>query len=255
MLLRMKSGTAPPNHPNQKEASNTPYTTDMQNRKRLTREESRAQTRLHLLESAQILFARQGFEGTSVDHVTENAGYSRGAFYSNFETMEALLIALIAHCFDQDLKAMNRVSSLENMSFEQQFELMAQDTANNTEAQRDAHLLKMEFWMCAMRYPTVREAYQEHHMKLRRTIARVISESFAAAKRPLPMAADQLAGLIVALRNGLDTLQLVTPNTLELDLDTRSIGLMVRGANQPALEEKAVKSVKVQSKKAQRKTK
>jgi TetR/AcrR family transcriptional regulator, transcriptional repressor of aconitase len=255
MLFCMRSGNTPPSRPNHKEATPTLYTTDMLNRKRLTREEGRAQTRLHLLESARVLFARQGFEGTSVDHVTENAGYSRGAFYSNFETMEALLIALIAHCFDQDLNAMNRVSSLENMSFEQQLELMSQGTANNTEAQRDAHLLKMEFWMCSMRYPTVREAYQEHHMKLRRNVAQVISESFAAAKRPLPMEADQLAGLIVALRNGLDTLQLVTPNTLELDLDTRSIGLMVQGANQTALEEKTVKSVKVQSKKAPSKTK
>ncbi|NJK46184.1 MAG: TetR/AcrR family transcriptional regulator [Pleurocapsa sp. SU_196_0] len=226
----------------------------MLNRKRLTREESRAQTRLHLLESARILFARQGFEGTSVDHVTENAGYSRGAFYSNFETMEALLIALIAHCFDQDLTAMNHVSSLANLSFEQQLELMSQNTANNTEAQRDAHLLKMEFWMCAMRYPTVREAYQEHHLKLRRTIARAITDSFAAANRSLPLAADQLAGLIVALRNGLDTLQLVTPNTLELDLDTRSISLMVQGANQTALTEQPAKSVKVQNKKVQSKT-
>jgi TetR/AcrR family transcriptional regulator, transcriptional repressor of aconitase len=254
MLFCMGSGIASAHHPNQKEARNTLYTTDMQNRKRLTREESRAQTRLHLLESARVLFARQGFEGTSVDHVTENAGYSRGAFYSNFETMEALMIALIAHCFDQDLKSMNHVSSLPDLSFEQQLELMARNTEHNTEAQRDSHLLKMEFWMCAMRYPNVRDAYKEHHMQLRQAIARVISESFKVAKRTLPIEADQLAGLIVALRNGLDTLHLVTPDTLEPDLYTKSIRLMVQGADQTALEEKPVKSVKVQTKKAPSKT-
>lgn len=251
----MRSGLKPSNHPNQKEATDTLYTTDMQNRKRLTREESRAQTRLQLLESARVLFARQGFEGTSVDHVTENAGYSRGAFYSNFETMEALLIALIAHCFDQDLNAMTQASSLPNLSFEQQMSLMSHDTANITEAQHDSHLLKMEFWMCAMRYPTVREAYQEHHMKLRRSIARAISKSFEAAKRPLPMEADQLAGLIVALRNGLDTLHLVTPNTLEHDLDTRSIGLMLQAANRTALTEPPAKAVKPRDKKVLSKSK
>ena len=251
----MRSGIAQTPHPNHKEATLTLYTTDMLNRKRLTREESRAQTRLHLLESARILFARQGFEGTSVDHVTEKAGYSRGAFYSNFETMEALLIALIAHCIEQDLDAMNQVSGLANIGFEQQLELMSQHTANNTEAQIDMHLLKMEFWMCAMRYPSVREAYQEHHMKLRQTIARVISESFATAKRPLPMAADQFAGLIIALRNGLDTLQLVTPNTLDLDLDSRSISLMVQGTKQSTPAGPPVKSVKVQPKKPPSKTK
>jgi AcrR family transcriptional regulator len=251
----MNSGNVQPIRPNQKEAISTRYDMHMLARKRQTREESRAQTRLHLLESARVLFARQGFEGTSVDHVTENAGYSRGAFYSNFETMEALLVALIAHCFDQDLNAMRRVSSLPDLSFEQQLELMARNTEHNTEAQRDSHLLKMEFWMCAMRYPNVREAYKEHHLQLRQAIARVISESFKAAKRPLPIEADQLAGLIVALRNGLDTLHLVTPDTLEPDLYTKSIRMMVQAANQPALEEKPVKSVKVQTKKAQSKTK
>jgi AcrR family transcriptional regulator len=227
----MISETSQRQHPNPKEATLTQYDIHMLNRKRLTREESRAQTRLQLLESARVLFARQGFEGTSVDHVTENAGYSRGAFYSNFETMEALMIALIAHCFDQDLNAMRRVSSLPDLNFEQQLELMARNTEHNSEAQRDSHLLKMEFWMCAMRYPAVQEAYQEHHLQLRQAISRVISESFKAAKRPLPIEADQLAGLIVALRNGLDTLHLVTPNTLEPDLYTRSIRLMVQGTS------------------------
>jgi hypothetical protein len=100
----------------------------------------------------------------------------------------------------------------------------------------------------------VREAYQEHHLKLRRTIARAITDSFAAANRPLPLAADQLAGLIVALRNGLDTLQLITPNTLELDLDTRSISLMVQGANQTTHAKQPAESVKVQSRKIKSKT-
>jgi AcrR family transcriptional regulator len=244
MLLRMILESTPQDQPAPKEESLSRYDANMLNRKRLTREESRAQTRLQLLESARVLFARQGFEGTSVDHVTENAGYSRGAFYSNFETMEALLIALIAHCFDQDLNAMQRVSGLPDLSFEQQLELMAQDTANNTEADRDAHLIKMEFWMCAMRYPAVREAYQEHHMRLRQAITRAITESFQTANRPLPLKADQLAGLIVALRNGLDTLHLVTPNTLEPDLYARSIGLMVQAANGSTLE----KPVKTRSK-------
>ncbi len=62
-------------------------------RRRQTREESQAETRERLLESASKLFCKHGVEATSIDQVAEEAGYSRGAFYSNFETRDALVCA------------------------------------------------------------------------------------------------------------------------------------------------------------------
>src|SRR6201986_3897308 len=62
---------------------------------RLTRQESRLETRTRLLDSAAQLFARGGYEGASVDLIAENAGYSKGAFYSNFESKEAIFLELL----------------------------------------------------------------------------------------------------------------------------------------------------------------
>ena len=53
-------------------------------RKRLTREESKEQTRLRLLDAAQTIFMKKGYVATSVEDIAEAAGYTRGAFYSNF---------------------------------------------------------------------------------------------------------------------------------------------------------------------------
>src|ERR1700761_1588156 len=64
-------------------------------RQRLTREESRLATRTRLLESAAQLFATGGYEGASVDLIAENAGYSKGAFYSNFKSKEAIFLHLL----------------------------------------------------------------------------------------------------------------------------------------------------------------
>ena len=60
-------------------------------RQRLTRRESRAATRAKLIESAGEVFAERGFYGASVEEITERAGFSRGAFYSNFASREELL--------------------------------------------------------------------------------------------------------------------------------------------------------------------
>ncbi|HVW52169.1 MAG TPA: TetR family transcriptional regulator [Trinickia sp.] len=60
--------------------------------KRLTHEERRLQTRERLLEAAQALFVKRGFPSTSLEEVAEAAGYTRGAFYSNFNNKTDLLM-------------------------------------------------------------------------------------------------------------------------------------------------------------------
>ena len=69
-------------------------------RKRLTRQESRARTQSMLLEAAGKTFRKLGFEGAAVEDIAEGAGFSRGAFYANFESKDDLFIALL----DQEMK-------------------------------------------------------------------------------------------------------------------------------------------------------
>ncbi|MBK6954947.1 MAG: TetR/AcrR family transcriptional regulator [Actinomycetales bacterium] len=56
---------------------------------------SRSVTRERLLDAAAQVFAEQGVAGASVEEVCERAGYTRGAFYSNFATKDELLVALL----------------------------------------------------------------------------------------------------------------------------------------------------------------
>jgi AcrR family transcriptional regulator len=64
-------------------------------RKRLTREDSRDQTTQRLLDAAQRLIAKKGLSAASVETITAAAGYTRGAFYSNFDSKDDLFIELL----------------------------------------------------------------------------------------------------------------------------------------------------------------
>ena len=64
-------------------------------RRRLTREESKARTRQELLRAASRLFLRNGFVATSLSDIAEEAGLTKGAVYSNFESKEDLFLALL----------------------------------------------------------------------------------------------------------------------------------------------------------------
>jgi AcrR family transcriptional regulator len=60
--------------------------------RRVTRR--RAQTRQRLLEAAHAVFAEAGFGHASVEDVCDRAGYTRGAFYSNFASLDELFLAM-----------------------------------------------------------------------------------------------------------------------------------------------------------------
>jgi AcrR family transcriptional regulator len=61
----------------------------------LTREESRALTRAKLLASAREVIGREGYDAASIDRIAEEAGFSKGAFYSNFASKEEIVLELL----------------------------------------------------------------------------------------------------------------------------------------------------------------
>ena len=64
-------------------------------RKRLSRDDSREQTTQRLLDAALKLIAKKGLEAASVETLAAAAGYTRGAFYSNFSSKDDLFIELL----------------------------------------------------------------------------------------------------------------------------------------------------------------
>jgi AcrR family transcriptional regulator len=55
---------------------------------------SRENTRERLLDAARTVLAREGIQGASVEHICDQAGFTRGAFYSNFTSKDELVLAL-----------------------------------------------------------------------------------------------------------------------------------------------------------------
>ena len=81
----------------------------MKARKRLSRQESMEATRARLIEAAERTFIRKGFDDASVEEISETAGFSRGAFYSNFENKDEVFLAVV------DRRRPQIVSALEDI--------------------------------------------------------------------------------------------------------------------------------------------
>jgi AcrR family transcriptional regulator len=72
--------------------------------KALTRKEKQARTRSKLMRSAARLFCRHGLEQASVDEISQGAGYTKGAFYSNFKSKEELFLAMLDQKFGEEIE-------------------------------------------------------------------------------------------------------------------------------------------------------
>jgi AcrR family transcriptional regulator len=59
-------------------------------------EEHKERRREEILEAAQRVFARHGFEGATVRRLEEGTGLSRGAIFSYFANKEELFVAVVA---------------------------------------------------------------------------------------------------------------------------------------------------------------
>ncbi|SEK18241.1 TetR/AcrR family transcriptional regulator [Pacificibacter marinus] len=66
-----------------------------------SRAKSQQKTRKALLKAGATLIARNGFSGASVRDIASLAGYTQGAFYSNFQSKDDLVFAIMRDMFQQ----------------------------------------------------------------------------------------------------------------------------------------------------------
>src|SRR5438105_13953357 len=129
-------------------------------RRRLTREESRSQTRERLLRAAARVFLRRGFHRASVEEVAETAGYSTGAVYSNFSGKEDLLLALWDAREREEEQAIAGILTRQP-TFASRVEAVGEYFARLVELDRERTQLQTEVFTVAMRDRRLRAKLSE----------------------------------------------------------------------------------------------
>lgn len=171
-------------------------------RKRLSREESQAQTRTRLIETARQLFVERGYGGTSIRDIADGAGYSQGAFYSNFASKEEVLLELLKGHMEAEGAQLSRVMESDGRAPEQIFaELESWAATLNRDASWS--MLSIELQLHANRSPTFAAKYQAVWDAHRARLGGVVGKLFATLGRTPPAEPDELAAAFMALAHGL----------------------------------------------------
>ncbi|WAJ44752.1 TetR/AcrR family transcriptional regulator [Mycobacterium sp. Aquia_216] len=173
----------------------------------------RPKTTAALLSAARDVFAERGFHGSTIGEISGRAGLTTGAFYSNFDSKDALFLAL----FDQH--SQDVVERLKNIVSEA---LRSEDPiAALVAAMSEGHgeepgwfLLSMEYTLHAIRNPVAARALADHDRRLRKELVQLLALLLERSGRRDDVDLDMLARLLVAIHEGSLAQSLVERDTL-----------------------------------------
>ena len=174
-------------------------------RKRLTREESRAQTRSTLISVGRQHFLRYGLGGAVAEKIAEDAGYSRGALYSNFDGKEELFLAVIreeqarhANAFQGIIK--NEPSGKARLK-------KVRDAIADLVTDPDWIVLRAEFEAGALRSESIRRAFVEVHRQQIRDGGKLLRDLARSSDVRMKLKPNEFIVIMINLTHGLAVTQ------------------------------------------------
>ncbi|HXK61236.1 MAG TPA: TetR/AcrR family transcriptional regulator [Acidobacteriota bacterium] len=179
----------------------------MNRKRRLTRRESQEATRACLIEAAEQAFIRHGFDGSSVEQIAEAAGFSRGAFYSNFADKNELFLAVL------DKRRLQLATTLDEIirgipDPGRRLEAVRDWFVNQWWRQKDWIALRIEFSRRAMRDRAVRTRLAKLRRHELETYTGLVAEYFAAAGVEPLERPETVALALLAVWQGLGSMAL-----------------------------------------------
>lgn len=189
---------------------------------------SRENTRARLLDAAAQVFAEVGLGEASVEAVCERAGFTRGAFYSNFESKDDLFVELAGRFVSQQVEAVReRVAALI-----QDARTAPTDAVGLVEALdvpgdvRLGVLLMSEIRNRAMRDAKTAEAYLAQDERMLREVAQLIEDIARAKSLRLKLPAAEAARIVLTAWEGVSGRAIIAgmPEQELLELRAREIG-------------------------------
>ena len=201
--------------------------------RRLTRDEQREQNRGRLLTAAEEVFLTVGFNAASVEDIAERAGFTKGAFYSNFANKAEIFYAVLERSIDVPAIAVESGVVPDDPLAEQAEQA---GSAFGTVFLDDPawSLLLMEFAIHVARNDELRDRFVERNRRIRVQMADLIDQHLSALGIELTVSPQTLATILFSLGSGVILDKVVDPEAIDDELFGTAIGLLFAASTKAA---------------------
>lgn len=172
---------------------------------------TRDETRRRLLFGAADVFGDKGIGAATIEDICAEAGFSRGAFYSNFGSKDELVLALLNFNLDENTAELETArDTMDTGAFIR--------SLDSGERPRPSPLvgrpaLYIELVLHAYRNPANRERLVDYQRRSFEATTRIVKQIADEAGREIPGGIENAVGLIMAFDVGLSVNQLIDPDS------------------------------------------
>jgi AcrR family transcriptional regulator len=188
---------------------------------------TRDDTREKLFEAAARMFEEQGIGGASIEAIAAAAGFTRGAFYSNFKSKDELIIAMLEDHVEQSIRR--------NLDLLDRHRNLADfiDALKNMDKSRQdplgrSPLLNMEMILFVARAEKRRPDLAKRLRARRQLITDIVETSLKNSGRNGALNPTWTGAIVLALEDGFRLHRLIDPETTPADSFLRAISDLQR---------------------------
>ncbi|NOX29442.1 MAG: TetR/AcrR family transcriptional regulator [Actinobacteria bacterium] len=171
---------------------------------------TRQETRQQLLTAAATVFSEKGIGAATVSDICAKAGYTRGAFYSNFGTLDEIVISLLEEHVEANFVTMQKVLD-DAPNPDVFFSAMDPTLRPASGPGLESSVLYMELMLHAYRNPDTRARVVSRGAIDRANIKTILEQFAADTGRDIPGGIDDAVELVSALDLGLALQAMLEP--------------------------------------------
>jgi AcrR family transcriptional regulator len=188
---------------------------------------TREDTLEKLFEAAARIFEEQGIGGASIEAIAAAAGFTRGAFYSNFKSKDELIIAMLEDHVEQSIRR--------NLDLLAQHKNLADfiDALRTMDRSRQdplgrSPLLHMEMILFVARAEKRRPELAKRLRARRKLVADIVETALKNRGKNGSVNSVWTAAIVLALEDGFRLHRLIDPETTPADSFLRAIADLQR---------------------------
>jgi AcrR family transcriptional regulator len=162
------------------------------------------------------VFAENGVGATTVEQLVSAAGLTRGAFYSNFATMEELAAAMLEDHLEHS-RNHNRELAEQHPDPIDLVRALREETTRRDDPLHTNPLLQIELMLFVARTSELRPALGDHLRTMRTLVGDIAVGALRSSGIEPPVPREQLGMILVALEDGLRLHRLIDPDSTPAD--------------------------------------
>ena len=188
---------------------------------------TRDDTREKLFEAAARVFEEQGINGASIEAIAAAAGFTRGAFYSNFDSKDELIIAMLEDHVEQSISRIHELLARHRNLADFIDALKKMDRSQQDPLGRSP-LLHMEMILFVARAEKRRPELAKRLRARRKLIVDIVESTARGSGRNGPLNPAWVGAIVLALEDGFRLHRLIDPETTPPESFLRAIGDLQR---------------------------